>query len=361
MDNRLPPLWKIKRELKRFPISVMSKVRASLSPLHRIRHDLTAHRTVRVIEGDRPVAPEVAIFLIYQPVDLLESLFLTLNHLNEKGMAVILVANHPIDAEKEALLRPHCFRMIERPNIGYDFGGYREGVLYGLRENLRMERLFLLNDSIWFPTILETDLIETARERNADLFGVYESSDWGRTGRKYLHSYFLRFGRTLIASKAFADYWTRMPFFTSKALVIEYCEMSLTEAFRKQGFTVDTYFKASDLRAATNALSKEQLMHIARLFKETEPRLKPDFGILLDAENDPNWENRKEKLLSSDRFSELFVMSHPLVTIGNMRSPFVKKMSSPHFRMLRREIFLQGMDTLLEPTIRDEIARWDQS
>ncbi len=164
MGVHLPPFWKIKRELKRFPISVMSKARASLSPLHRIRHDLTAHRTVRVIDGDRPVAPEVAIFLIYQPGDFLDSLFLTLDHLIEKGMAVILVANHPIDAEKEALLRPYCFRMIERPNIGYDFGGYREGVLYALREKLLMERLFLLNDSNWFPIFGDSDLIDTSRE-----------------------------------------------------------------------------------------------------------------------------------------------------------------------------------------------------
>ena len=196
MGVHLPPFWKIKRELKRFPISVMSKARASLSPLHRIRHDLTAHRTVRVIDGDRPVAPEVAIFLIYQPGDFLDSLFLTLDHLIEKGMAVILVANHPIDAEKEALLRPYCFRMIERPNIGYDFGGYREGVLYALREKLLMERLFLLNDSNWFPITEDSDLIDAARGSVADIYGVFLGSPRKRERDTHLQSYFYRFSDT---------------------------------------------------------------------------------------------------------------------------------------------------------------------
>ena len=54
---------------------------------HQVRVSGPATRNaVRVIDGDRPVAPEVAIFLIYQPGDFLDSLFLTLDHLIEKGM-----------------------------------------------------------------------------------------------------------------------------------------------------------------------------------------------------------------------------------------------------------------------------------
>ena len=240
MGVHLPPFWKIKRELKRFPISVMSKARASLSPLHRIRHDLTAHRTVRVIDGDRPVAPEVAIFLIYQPGDFLDSLFLTLDHLIEKGMAVILVANHPIDAEKEALLRPYCFRMIERPNIGYDFGGYREGVLYALREKLLMERLFLLNDSNWFPITEDSDLIDAARASAADIYGVFLGSP------RLQEAGHISCSPTTIASsgivssiRRFDRYWKKMPLIKEKRIVVRQREVGLSQLVREQGFTLE--------------------------------------------------------------------------------------------------------------------------
>ena len=360
MSKVRSPLFKIKKEILRPFAKARLKIDAQLGGFRRWRYDRCAYRLVTEIEGLVPVSQDIAVLLIFQPKGLLPSLFVELEYLSERGLSCVVVANHPLSPNDIERLRKWSYLIIQRPNLGYDFGGYRQGILALRKRSVAPRNLYVMNDSVWFPTIRETDLIESARDSKADLFGVYESADLRRVGKSYIHSYFYRFGQDLVCSKAFVDYWTQMPFFASKRLVIEYCEMTLTNEFREQGFSVDTYFKPHDLRAATSSLSKAQLVQIARLFRETEPRLKPDFGTLLDESNDIDWEDRKAKLLLEDLFSEMFVMSHPLVTIGKMHSPFVKKLKGPHYRMLRREIFSQGLDTLLEPTIRNEIAGWDQ-
>lgn len=361
MGVHLPPFWKIKRELKRFPISVMSKARASLGPLHRIRHDLTAHRTVRVIDGDRPVAPEVAIFLIYQPGDFLDSLFLTLDHLIEKGMAVILVANHPIDAEKEALLRPYCFRMIERPNIGYDFGGYREGVLYALREKLLMERLFLLNDSNWFPITEDSDLIDAARASVADIYGVFLGSPRKRERDTHLQSYFYRFNLGIVSDPRFERYWKKMPLIEEKRLVVRHREVGLSRHFRELGFTLGSYHARPDVLAAAMALSDDELMleldYLRRIdyFREgIQRRLTENLPELL--------KDRQQlaELLEEGNFSFNYLGNHPVITLGSLNSPIIKKNRDPEFREMRREIKASALSERLLPVVRRELGTWDK-
>jgi len=52
------------------------------------------------------------------------------------------------------------WRVIERPNFGYDFGGYRDGILLLEAWGIAPERLLILNDSIWMPLAPNSTLID---------------------------------------------------------------------------------------------------------------------------------------------------------------------------------------------------------
>lgn len=360
MAIRLPPVWKIKRELKRFPLSVVSKARASLGPLHRMRHDLMAHRTVRVIDGDRPLGREVAVFLIYQPGTILESIFSTLQHLNDEGLSVVLVANHPLDEAKIAQLRPYCFRMIERPNIGYDFGGYREGVLHVLRADLPMDRLFVLNDSNWFPITANCDLIKTSRSDPSDFFGVFQGSARNRDWDLHLQSYFYRFDKTVLQDARFYRYWKKMPLIAEKRLVVRYREVGLSSYLRKSGFTLGSYHDRSDVLAAAMALSDEDLA-LELAYLRSIQYFKKDLQQTLTDNEPALLKDRKRlaELLESGNFSFNYLGNHPMLLLGSLKSPIIKKNRDAEFQEMRRQIRTSPLRANLLPVVRREVAEWD--
>jgi lipopolysaccharide biosynthesis protein len=88
-----------------------------------------------------------------------------------------VVSNLPLVPEERETLRRACWQLIERPNVGYDFGAYRDAILL-LGPKLRdLERLVLVNDLLWFP-VGEADWIDDAERLEADLlfFRIRHSS-----------------------------------------------------------------------------------------------------------------------------------------------------------------------------------------
>lgn len=362
MSQAHPPLWKIRRELKRFPSSLGSKLRASFGPLHRLRHDLTAHRTVRVTQGDRPATAEPVVLLIYQPKALLSSLFLTLEHLVDNGLSVVLVANHPLDEEKMAALRPWCHKLIERPNIGYDFGGYREGVLHVLDTMPDAERLFVMNDSNWFPVRPGCTLIDQSRTAPENVYGIYRGSARGRPEDLHIQSYFYRFDRTIFRDPEFRRFWKAMPLIAEKRLVVRYREVGLTRHFREAGFTIGSLHDRDDVLAALMNLPDEELMeeirfHISidffRKHRDIEARLRADLPELV--------KNREElaQLLDRGNCSFNYLAHYPAMLFTTLDSPIVKKNRDPEFAAMRRAIAASPLNAQLYPEVRSELAAWD--
>ena len=85
--------------------------------------------------------------------------------------------------------------IFERPNFGYDFGGYKDAFLYIIENNLSVERLILLNDSTWFPISSEKDLIRQMEQSNTDFTGALEVDDgrYLRGKNNFYASFFLMF------------------------------------------------------------------------------------------------------------------------------------------------------------------------
>mgnify|MGYP001121682791 CR=1 FL=1 len=148
----LPPLWKITRELKR-PFQQIPALPRLLGTLlfGAKYYDMFLARRIKITPGALPRGDRVAIYLIYPQDGLLPSHRLALDYLLENGYAPLVVSNLPLSDQDMAELQGSCWRVMERPNVGYDFGGYRDGFLSleGDREHLK--RLVLLNDSSWFP------------------------------------------------------------------------------------------------------------------------------------------------------------------------------------------------------------------
>ncbi|MBR9762266.1 MAG: hypothetical protein GYB53_01670 [Rhodobacteraceae bacterium] len=357
------PIWKIRRELRRFPVSFASKARAAFGPLNRIGHDLTAHRTVTVSPGDRAATSEPVVLLIYQPRGLLESTFSMLRHLVENGLSVILVANHPLDETMLRDLRPWCHRMIARPNIGYDFGGYRDGILHVLREMPGAERLFMLNDSNWYPIRPDCGLIDAARSAPENIYGIYQTHAATRPEDLHVHSYFYRFDGTLLHSRDFRRYWRKMPLINEKRLVIRYREVGMSKHFMALGYTLGSYHTSDNLAEALMALSDEDMeaeIHFlfdAKFFRtsaDVEPGLRDDLLALHRQDR-----GRLVDYLMKRHLGTLYLAHHPALFLQALGAPVLKKNRDHEFKVMRQAIREGTLGADLLPEVRRELLGWD--
>ncbi len=113
----------------------------------------------------------VAVFLVYSPTGLLPSHHIALNYLIRCGYTPVVVSNLPLGADDLTRLRPITAAVILRPNFGYDFGGYREAILYLAPSLPALDHLALFNDSCWFPAQPTHNWLDEAERKRLDFVG----------------------------------------------------------------------------------------------------------------------------------------------------------------------------------------------
>jgi hypothetical protein len=118
---------KLTREIKRLRAQISSCFAPVFGLLNRIRYDRRRAQSVLRTRGDMTRRDDMAVLVIFQPNGLLDTTFSTLDWLNRQDISTVVVSNLPLTSADRERLCKHAALVIERPNIGYDFGGYREG------------------------------------------------------------------------------------------------------------------------------------------------------------------------------------------------------------------------------------------
>lgn len=284
--------WKFKRELKRlarhtvdFPIDAMSFVFGSLY------YDLFLSSKRRVLSGQQGDSPRRAIYLIFPVQGLLPTHIRTLKYLLSKGLSVTVVSNIPLSTTDEEKLLTMCHCYIERPNFGYDFGGYRDGILSLKKTLCQTKQLILINDSVWFPVSSQTDWLEDVNSLNVDFSGAVSNYGMPRveaenfrdldfdyqTDHKNFHycSFALSFGENILHHPGFMRFWKRFPLTSKKKRTVRRGEIGLTAWVLKHGFTHGETLGVPHLKQYLNALPDHQLAEIAsKVIIPEDPRLK---------------------------------------------------------------------------------------
>jgi hypothetical protein len=315
---------------------------------------------ISMTEGGLPQAEEIAILLIFQPHGVLRSTLHTLRHLAASGIAPFVVSNAPLSEVDRLRLAPETWRIMERPNFGYDFGGYRDGILYLLEEGVRPSQLFVLNDSVWFPLEEDSDLLDRARTSEADLFGYLMNTRSRAAARRHVQSYFLRFGGALVGRPAFEVYWRNLFLSDDKDLVIRRCEVPMTEAFRRVGASVEALHTYSDGARALGELDIGTLRSVVAHLAAVDPERPPHLIRHLEGHPNEGWRTQVLDDANGGGFDKYFLYHHPAVLLGILRAPLLKKDRQAIYRAQRREILAGGFDERFAHVVREEIRQWDK-
>lgn len=215
-------------------------------------HDHWLRRQVRTTAGALAAHRRCAVYVMYPRLGLQDSHLASLAYLARKGFAPLVISNLPLTPQERERLQPLCWRLVERPNYGYDFGAYREGVLMALDELPGLEQLLLANDSAWFPIPGTADWVARAVQLDVDLVGAVSNDGWlefladpgrGRpwvpdAGAPQLHycSFALLFGVRVLKDPGFRKFWQDLTLTADKLETIRRGEVGLSRWVIDRGY-----------------------------------------------------------------------------------------------------------------------------
>jgi hypothetical protein len=342
------PLWKLKREIRRLGLQAGGLVDTALGRGRRNLYDRRWPRNVTVTQGADAPAAHMAILLLYQPKGLSGSVQLALDALRASGAVLVVVSNLPLTAADRATLARQSWRVVERPNLGYDFGGFREGVRQIQAAGLALEELWIVNDSAWFPVCASADQAQSDPLRAlidpaADLSGSMIRYDKRNRAKKNIESYFLTFRKTALDHPAFAAFWQNYPLLKNKQAVIRRGEIELTRVLVAAGLTADSKMSNDAFLAALTAQSAEFLRKTLLYEGLNRPAMLAQRKALLEiADGTDLWRDKALAHVAQTLGFTEFRYQYCYAAVHLMGFPFVKKGSDPR-AVISRACYLDAV------------------
>ena len=324
------PKWKLQREVRRIGLQIRAGYDILTGPGRRRRYDAQRPGNLRITMGKMPPQPHMVIFLLYQPKGLAASVRLAIDTVLQHPVSMVFVSNLPLQDADRDWLAARSWKVIERPNVGYDFGGFREGVMQIVQANLTPARLWILNDSTWFPVCGGPGALEHVIDPAADVSGSMVHHDGRDHAKDNIESYFLSFTQTALTHPAFVTFWASYAMYQDKLTVIRRGEQRLSRVLREAGLTVNSAM-TNDSFLARLRDQPADFVHKTLLYAGlTKVSLRADRLNLLDtAEDSTQWRDRAVAHVAQTLIYSEFRYQYCYAAVHLMGFPFVKKGPDP--------------------------------
>jgi lipopolysaccharide biosynthesis protein len=161
-----------------------------------------------------------------------------LKHIRELNFSIVFVSTARLPRPEVDRVRPHCFDVILRENIGLDFGSWAAGLA---KHDAAIDgRLLLANDSVYGPIGSLSAAVDRLTSRPADFYGLVESIEIA----PHLQSWFLLFERGMIRHPAFSAVLSRSYAAMSKRQIILQGEVNLSRRLADSGLRYNALYRS---------------------------------------------------------------------------------------------------------------------
>lgn len=351
--------WKIKRELSRVVSQFLEPYRQLRDAFLRRNYRLRHAQNVKHFVGDVPWTKRVAVFLIYQPGGVADSVLSTCEHLRQQGYACLVVSNGNLTDVDISRILSNVAHMIIRPNFGYDFGGYQEAVLWLRQSGVELDYFLLLNDSVWFPALKISSFLSDMEKIGADLVGAL-SAQRGRMQRHqrklFYASFMLLFSHKAWSSSEFGNFWMNYRQTSSKPQTIRFGERALSALFiHSDKFThhamVDqkTY---QDLALLNDSTTWPLFAHELAVMDSALAQERNDLLLCVEDDTQDRWRDWYGRLCDTHNMFAI-AQTHIVLRAG---VPIIKKSKDPqNLFMLTQSLNSFRTSNALNPTVMQEI------
>jgi lipopolysaccharide biosynthesis protein len=209
------------------------------------------------VDGTLPPSPKVALWVHWEPSGHVSRADLgMLRHLRHLNYAVVAVMNRDDggDPTVTQALAGVADVILQRPNVGYDFAGFRDGLLWVRTQLAVGAELLLLNNSTYGPFGSLAPLLAEADRARGDV--------WALTGslevEPHVQSYLLVVHPKAVAAPGFWAHWSQVKPPREKMRVVYECEIPLGVKLHNQGLRVRAVRSYHDL--ARRALRSQSII-----------------------------------------------------------------------------------------------------
>jgi hypothetical protein len=236
---------------------------------HLIAPRRSALATLRMAtRGTIPLATVPRNLLLYSSFDaesrIHEHVIAQLRAYHVVGFCTIFITTSPHLTQQDIdLLHPWCAAILHRDNVGIDFGSWKtayewmQGEPEGRQYLGTLDTALLANDSCYGPFHDLAPFISRMRSAPSAVYGITKSLEI----RPYLQSYFLHFGRDVVANGVFTQFMEHIRLLGTKLAVARYLEI---------GGSVFLDRRQVPLRALVDA-SEEPVREIMRQLRMADP------------------------------------------------------------------------------------------
>ena len=226
---------------------------------------------------------KIVIFLIFPDCGVSKSHLRTLRYFIKNNFTPLIVSNSPLSNKDKNLILEYSWVLIERKNFGYDFGGYRDGVLFISEKIIDLDKLILINDSTWFPIIDNNSFIDFIDNSNLDFIGATSHYGFIRPrlpstkkgllkpqfnfNNKNFHyaSYVLSFSKKILKDKNFLKFWKNLRLSGRKNIVVRRGEIGLTQyVIKNKKYSHGSLINSEKLEDSLKDLSRDALLRVSR-------------------------------------------------------------------------------------------------
>lgn len=325
------PRWKLARELDRTAQQLKALAGLFWEPFVQRSYDRNRGSRLKITPGNRPLRDKVLVYLLYQPDRILDSTLETCRILEKQGYSTLIVSNAPLSAESLSRLTEVSWQVMERPNYGYDFGGYRDGILHLMDIGLQPQWLLVMNDSIWYPLGEADTLVPRLEASGLDVTGAIVHRSFRKTllrrkAARVIESYLFLFNRKALKSAAFRDFWVKYRLSSNKYNAVHRGERRVAERMLAAGLTADGLFGRDEFLAALSTRDEMFLRRTLQYGSYTDDNLSNECDALLsEPAGSADWRLRALDHVARTSLKRNFHGAFVFASMELLDMPFIKK------------------------------------
>jgi hypothetical protein len=147
---------------------------------------------------------------------------------------VLGVSTKPLSPDMAEPILAHCHGVIERFNIGFDFGSYQMGLRWIEQNPLLkdIDTLVLANDSLFYPSSIASTIRDLLKKEE-NWIGLFENFEL----RYHVQSFFEVFRAPVFKAKVFKQFWSAYKPYSSRLHTIHKGEGGLSRELVKAGIS----------------------------------------------------------------------------------------------------------------------------
>jgi len=196
-----------------------------------------------VTQGHAPQkGNKFVLFVLYTRAGIPQFTQNVIDAIERSPFNLVVVTNSSLSGDVRAAVLDKCCLLIERANYGRDFGAYKDGLEILSQRYPDIERLVLLNDSLFF---FERGLARIIAELDGrhDFIGLTEVFEY----HYHVQSFMLSFSRNVLQHPRFTRFWRKYRPISTRRWSVHKGEVGLTRALTKAGFQPHILFHGAQL------------------------------------------------------------------------------------------------------------------